>query len=412
MAPNKSTTGLRKNVAQASKGVTPPTQRKMGGSKNQMKPQKNAPLAPFRGVSEVSVAPVNLGNSLRSVKPIVTAKPGSVTVCGRDFVMPIDGIGTGDSGWEFSGGVPLTPAALVASVLRGYFSSYQQYRFNRVVAHYISSSPTSLAGDIMFMYHTNRAGPKVNKSSSNFMSYVLSNPSSLLGPQWSNHSTEIDISGDWTPTDIFDAEDVQHQSDGDLIVYTRNTTNGSSPDSPGYLVLDYECEFRHQMTNPRILTLPTSLMKWFAVGLRTNVISPTARDPLIFTNFSSDKPDQVTTTLPAGDVRGNIYQLVVNADNSFNPNGLNFATAFGTKSDDGGSFAASLGNFPLDISGITLYGVSGPFPTLTLYPNYDAALAGRPIVWLIGAVNVTVGMSFNCSLVGSVGSSFLQSNIG
>lgn len=264
----------------------------------------------------------------------------------------------------------------------------------------------------MFMYHTNRAGPKVNKSSSNFMSYVLSNPSGLLGPQWSNHSTNLDISKEWRSTDIFDAEDVQHQSDGDLIVYTRNTTNGSSPDSPGYLVVDYECQFKHQMTNPRILTLPSSLMKWFSLGLRSGTVTVAARDPIILTQFSNDRPDQLVTTAPPGDVRGNVYQLVLNADSPFNPGGINFATNFGTKSDDGGTNPASLGNFPMDTSGITLYGVSGPLPQMTLYPNYDAALAGRPLVWLVGQVAITIGFSFNASLVGSVGSSFLQANIG
>lgn len=388
------------------KGPTPPTQRL------ELKPLASNTLGPFRGVSEVSSAPVNIGNSLRSVPPIAQVTSTGVKVIGRDFVMPLDGISTAYGNWQFSGGFPITPAALVASVLRGYFSSYQMYRFTRMTAHYISSSPTSLSGDIMFMYHANRGGPKVNKTSTNFMSYVLSNPSGLLGPQWSNHSTALDLSKEWRNTDIFNAEDVQHQSDGDLIVYTRNTTNGSSPDSPGYLVVDYECEFKHQMTNPRILTLPSSLMKWFSLGLRTSTVSPAARDPLIFSIFSFERPDQLVTTAPPGDVRGNVYQLVLNADAFLNPGGVNFATAFGTKSDDGGTNPASLGNFPLDQSGITLYGVSGPLPVMTLYPTYDAALSGRPLVWLVPAVAVTVGMSFNASLVGSVGSSFLQANIG
>jgi len=332
---------------------------------------------------------------------------GVVRVVGRDFVTEVGGIGSGITSWCLNGGFPLSPSALVASALRGYFSSYQQYRFRRAVVHFITSSPTSTSGDVLVLHHDNRGGPKVNHQSANFLSYALSTKAALLGPQWANHSMVVDCSEEWLNTDLLDSEDVQHQADGEILVYGRTTTNGSNPDSPGFLVFDYVCEFRHMMVNPRALSLPTALFRWFQTGLNTGIVSPAQGDRFIFSVFQLSV-SLVTGTSPAGDVPGNVYQMVLDFGNTpNNPSGLNLATVVSFKADDqGGTLTYPLTN------GTTLYVVSFGLASCGVYADYDAALAGRPMVWTAAHVNVQLGFSCTLSLVGSVNPALAQANIG
>jgi len=368
-------------------------------------------LAPFAGVSEVDMAPVAIGNTLRSTQAKTLMKNGVVSVVGRDFVTEIGGIGGGITSWCLNGGFPLSPAALVASALRGYFASYQQYRFRRAVVHFITSSPTYTPGDILVLHHDNRGGPKVNHQSANFLSYALSTKAALLGPQWANHSMVVECASEWLNTDLLNSEDVQHQADGEILVYGRATTNVvsgvSNPDSPGFLVLDYVVDFRHMMVNPRVNSLPTALFRWFQTGVKTGSISPAAGDRVLFTAF-----DQSVTlnagTGPAGDVGGNIYQVVFDFGRTpTNPNGLNLNTIFAIKQDDGGGLQV----FPIT-NGTTLYLVSFGFPTCELYASYDAVFAGRPMVWLAPQTSVIVGFAIAISLVGSNNAALQQANIG
>lgn len=369
---------------------------------------QNTLLSPFGGVSQVQQAPVSIGNSLRSCAPLVMTNNDSTSVTGRDFVMSLQGVSSGMSTWALSGGVPLTPGALVASVLRGYYQSHESYRFRRLQLHYISSSPTSLSGDVLMLYHTNRGGPKVNHNSSNFLSYALSTQNAMLGPQWNNMSVNIECSKDWVSTDIFNSEDVQHQSDGEVLVYTRNTSNGTLPDSPGYLIIDYIVDFKHLMTNPRLLTLPSSLLKWFNIGVAANNITVIAGAPVVFTSFNNSTYTANTSIAPPGDVAGNVYQIVLDTDFAFfNPNGLNRDTMWSTRTDDATARVA----YPF-ATGTTIYAVSGPLPVCTIYPTYDAAMSGRPLVWSVGFSGVSLGLNAVYSCVGSVTPNFLQANIG
>lgn len=381
--------------------------RKAGGQR------VNTSMAPFQGVSTVASAPVTIGNTLRSVLPKVTVANGVVRVTGRDFIMPIVGTGSGVTGWGFVGGMPLTPAALVASAIRGYFQSYQSYRWLRLDAHYISSSPTSLAGDILLMWHANRGGPKVNHNSANFMSYALSTANALLGPQWSNHTVSIMPSQEWRNTDILDAEDLQHQSDGEILVYSRNTVNGTTPDSPGYLILDYIVEFKLMMTNPRVLTLPNNLFKWANVGIRCiaggGSFSPAQGDRVLFTTLSADNYTANNSVL-TGNTVGFIYQMVLDLDVSlYNPNGINLSTCWGVKYDDQGATS----NAPYALTtGTTLYLGYNNSAAFEVYPNYDAALTGRPLVWASAFVNINLGLNVMLSLCGSITPALQQANIG
>ncbi len=365
-------------------------------------------MAPFKGVTEVEVAPVSLGNTVRSMKQSVTQSGDMVRVVGRDYVSAIGGTSTSFSGWTFQSGLGLSPIALNASGLRGFFQTFEMYKWNRVVAHYITSSPTSLAGDILLMYHSNHGGPKVDHSSTNFLSYALSTDSALIGPQWTNHSIEI-IRGphQMLNTDVLNAEDVQHQADGELLVYTKNTTNGSQADSPGYLLIDYDVTFARRMLNPRVQTLPSSLFKWQPFTFHLSPGPVLAGATVSFDMASTGTYNGATTTLPAGVVIGDIFQVVFDTINAAIAR-ITFATGFAITLAPGVTQVYPITN------GCTLYAVcasavgSGSF---ALHANYDAALTGVPMVYSANATPVVATPLVMCC-VGSVTPQYQQASIG
>lgn len=369
-------------------------------------------MAPFRGVSELDSAPVSIGNTIRSVKQIVKPSMDGVTIVGRDYVMAIGGTSTTYNGWCLQGGMGLSPIALNASGLRGFFQTYEKYKWLRCNAHYITSSPTSLAGDILLVYHSNHGGPKVDHSSSNFLSYALSTQSALIGPQWVNHSVSI-IEGkrEWYDTDVLNCEDVEHQADGELLVYTKNTTNGSSPDSPGYLLIDYEISFSRRMLNPRVQTLPSSLFKWYPASFNAN--TGTGQFTVVSGGWTSANTYAGTAGIaPTGVSNGDIFQAVFDTTNVVNPSSMNLASmwCYGlAASGDASTSTYNYNAYPLT-NGCTLYIVASG-SNFNISPSYEAALAGQSMRWNVNTyTQLTMPMIVCC--VGSSSAVYQQANIG
>lgn len=378
------------------------------------KPRLGNGLSPFNGVSQVAAAPVSIGNTLRSVGLNITRTEDGVIAIGRDFVHAVGGSITTFTNWTFQGGMALTPMALNASALRGYFQSHQQYRFRKVCAHFITSSPTSLSGDIMVMYHANHGGPKVDHTSSNFMSYALSTADAVLGPQWTNHSVQITPKGNWLGTDVLNAEDVEHQADGEILIYTKNTTNGSVADSPGYFLIDYEVEFKSLMTNSRISSIPSSVFKWYPTGLFINM-NLTAGDPIRMDVANATTYTATMGLVPPNTSSGTIFQVVLDFQLATYAGitATNLATMFAINQarNAAGTVTGSM-VYPVT-TGTTLYGVYRGTTLFDLYPSYPAVFAGASLVATatLGASNSVGAVAIMCA-VGSINNIFLQANLG
>lgn len=372
-------------------------------------------MGPFAGVSAVSAAPVSIGNTVRSTKLTVQRDTQSVTVQGRDFVQTVGGTAATFNNWTLQAGMPITPLALSTSSLRGFFQSHEQFKLRRILIHYITSSPTSLSGDILIVYHANHGGPKVDHTSNNFLSYALSTESAVLGPQWTNHSVELAVGGEWYNTDVLNAEDVQHQADGEVLVYTKNTTNGVAADSPGYIVIDYDVQFRHMMTNPRLLTIPSSIFKWFPTAAFFNAAAVAAGDPVRFDVNTASDYALAGGKIPPNTPVGTIFQMVLDFQNAvygvFTPASL--ATVFAINQARNAAGAVTGSMVYAVGTGTTLYAVYRGTTLLDLYPSYPAVFAGNTINWTAGG---GAGMFINCAAifaaVGSVNSAYLQANIG
>jgi hypothetical protein len=371
-------------------------------------------MSPFGGVSQVAAAPVSIGNTLRSVGLSITRTDDGVIAVGRDFVQMVGGSIATFTNWTFQGGMALTPMALNASALRGYFQSHQQYRFRNVCAHYITSSPTSLSGDVIVMYHANHGGPKVNHTSNNFMAYALSTADAVLGPQWTNHSVQIKPKGNWLGTDVLNAEDVEHQADGEILIYTKNTTNGVAADSPGYFLIDYEVEFKSLMTNSRISTIPSSVFKWFPTGLFISLVLG-AGDPIRMDVANATTYTATTGIVPPNTASGTIFQIVLDFQLATYAGitAANLSTMFAINQarNAAGTVTGSM-VYPVD-TGTTLYGVYRGTTLFDLYPNYPAVFSGSSLVATnaLGAGNSVGAAAIMCA-VGSINNVFLQANLG
>nr|WRQ65358.1 structural protein [Tolivirales sp.] len=419
MAPSKSMTASRASSKMRSirTAATAAIQKKANPSVVRTLPKRGPSnvIGPFSGVSQVDVAPVNIGNTIRSSRQVVSAANGGITVTGRDFVTTIGGAVSGYLGWTLQGGVGLSPLGLNASGLRGFFQSYQWYRWDRCVAHYITSSPTSTSGDILLMYHANHGGPKADHTSTNFMSYALSTDSALLGPQWTNHSVEI-IQGShqFKLTDVLNTEDVADQTDGELLVYTRASTNAGVADPPGYLLIDYQITFQNRMLNPRIQTLPSGLFKFIPTGLHV-ATSPTQFDVFSADFLLSTKAYNNSPIIPTGASVGDIFQVVLDLQNATFTN-VTAGNAFVINiANTGNAGQGTYIPFPLT-TGMTIYAVIGSTVTngsVAFFPNYSAIFAGNSIRYANTSIpTVVVDCAAVYSCVGSVSTKFSQANIG
>lgn len=373
-------------------------------------------IAPFKGVTTMELAPVSIGNTIRAAKPKTVSVPNGIRVVGRDYVMAIGGQSVGVTGWALVGGFSLSPMALNASALRGFFQSYERFRWNKCNLHFITSSPTSLPGDILMVYHSNHGGPKVDHSSSNFLSYALSTDAAVLGPQWTNHTVPI-IEGirDWLNTDVLNAEDVTHQADGEVLVYAKGTTNGTAADSPGYLLIDYDVTFERRMLNPRVQTLPSSLFKWFNSGFRFSS-SVNQWDTVTFDLGSTNSYTGVAIGPPPGLQVGDIFQIVLDTSLKIE-SGVTFATGMSYVIAYSGNLTTSSfapATYAVT-NGCTLYALCASAAgngSFSVYPSYDAVFAGNSLRW----ANTNASQNLTCPgalcCVGSANPAYLQANIG
>jgi hypothetical protein len=277
-----------------------------------------------------------------------------------------------------------------------------------VNVHYITSSPTSATGDVLVVYHSNHGGPKVDHTSSNFMSYALSTDSALIGPQWTNHSVQIvQGSRDWFDTDVLSAEDVMHQADGEVLLYTRNTTQAGQPDQPGYILIDYDVVFERRMLNPRVQTLPSSLFKWYPTNFTINIGPVLTNQTVGFGMGGINTYTGAAVPLPQGLALGQVFQIVFDTQNAV-VTGVSLSTVFSVQISPGASLPYAI------TTGTTLYAVCGSATgngSFSLHATYDAAMTGISMLFTANSTPI-ISMPLIVSCVGSVTPSFAQANIG
>lgn len=356
--------------------------------KNNNRKQKQSKKRPaqrptFGPVSAINTAPVSVGNSVRGSKPRVTQSVDGARVVGRDFAFALSATGAAVTGWEVIGGMPLTPCAFPSSILRNYCQMFAKFKVNKCLIHYITSSPTSQAGDILFYYERDRAAPFPDYSSSSFLPFVLSDDHTIIGPQWTNHTMVIKPVSDWKSTLYGNQSDINEDAAGSYFLFSK--TNAAN--SPGYLLIDYDISFREMAVNPRAGTLPIARAQSSFICFTEAAVSKTAGDAVNIGTVTSGKTiANVTSAAPTGALPGDIYKAIlqVTASTQVNAAWTNVTTANLFRYNDNTTIAID--------DGYTLYlRISGAGATWDFFASLESAVTNTNSL----EFGVTATISFN-----------------
>jgi hypothetical protein len=373
-----------------------------------MRARQNSSFGP---VSTVNTAPVAIGNSIRGSKARVVNTASGARVVGRDFAFAVASTSASITNWELVGGMPLTPCVLPSSILRNYAQMYANFKVHKMVVHYITSSPTSQAGDIMFYYERDRKSPSPDYSSSSFLPFVLSDPNTIIGPQWTNHSLIVDPVQEWKSTAFGLNADLNEDAPGAVFLYSKtNSTN-----SPGYVLIDYDISFKEMSVNPRAGTLPVSRGQCNVISVgKTATTVVGANTTISILGLQGNGLNGSLTTLPAGTVAGDIFKFVISAAASITNNTWTLFTLQNLLA------SPAQVDVPLTIDdGFTCYLVYSDVvpgtdsPTFSLYPTLESALssAGSGAGAFKYAASVTSGsytLVGTAHLVASLNNTFQQ----
>lgn len=364
------------------------------------KKKKKSKGVKFGAVSSITTAPVAIGNSLRGTAKKITNLKNGVLVKGRDYFSNTLGSGSITT-WCCVAGSPLTPVAFVDSTVSNLARMYQKFRFKYVVVHYITSSPTSSNGDVLIYYNDNREVPFPNQTSSNFLPFMFSDDSVVMGPQWTNHTAIFNVKTDWKYTDYGTHCGMNEFSCGEVFLFSKTSTT----DSPGYLLFDYELEFAEHRVSTRMLTFPITRIQYSNVNLgkaTTSVTSGGAFLPGVVGNNISG----VVSAFPTGFTIGDIYKVIIDLTNSAPGSWVNCSVANLLSEKNGGTTNA----ITLNSDGYVCYAVANTASSLQFYSSMESAYTNGQVLYYGVTATVTYNLQCWISFIGSTEYAFNISN--
>nr|UHS72012.1 MAG: hypothetical protein 3 [Luteoviridae sp.] len=357
---------------------------------------KSSRRASFGAVSRVNTAPVAIGNSIRGSVPKVTQKRSGARIVGRELGLALYNTTASITGWECIGGLPITPCALPSSILRNYCQMYSNFKVNSIAAHYVTSASTTQTGDIMFYYEPHRVNPFPDYTSSSFLPFVLSDPNTVIGPQWTNHTAIINPVRDWKSTTYGNSTDPDEEVAGTLFVFSKT----SAANSPGYVMLDYDLSFKNLATNPRAGTLPVARAQYTPVCFKMNGTS-TSGNSATFDLTTGKTITGSTSTEPSGATSGDVYKVVLQINNAQNAGNAAWSATTTTPTASNMLRWADDTVISLD-DGATFYALKNG-STWRLYSTVDQArLAASPLEYVNTDTSVVFTIPALVSLVCSV----------
>lgn len=341
-----------------------PTQPKVGKSGRNTAGRSKMWVPRFSPVSTITKAPVAIGNTIRGTQTVDRITRNGHMCTGRDFMYTPVAPGA-VANWTMVGGCPLSPTAFADSNLRQYAQIYNKFRFLEFTAHYITSSPTSTNGDIMFYYGKNRESPFLNQTSVNLLPFVMSDPNAVLGPQWQNISATFEVDSEWKSLDYGIDDSPKEYAAGELFLLCKS----SNTESPGYVIFDYVIEFGEKSIQPRLLTLPITREIYSQLGMNTTG-AITINTPYILVQ-SGNNISGTTSVLPPGTTDGDIFKVIIDITNST----LGALSGGVTNSLYGHETAGTVGTITMS-DGFTCYAVFRAGTGFVLYLNAPGAYTG------------------------------------
>jgi len=359
---------------------------------------KSRPQKQFGAVTSIQTAPVAIGNSIKGAQSQVVQSKSGVIVKSRDFMFSAKGSGAVQT-WTMVGGTPITPAVFVDSTLRNYMQMYQKYRWKSLAVHYITSSPTTANGDIMFYHQKNRESVFLNQTSTQLLPFVLNDDDTVIGPQWTNHSVQLHITGKWKSTDYGMTPELEMYADGDVFLLSKTSTI----DSPGYVLFDYEVEFQELQISPRLLSLPLPRAQWHQTNFNVFGTLTTNSTNNFYWNATGNDISGTASTAPPGAANGDIYKVIIDLTNAAAMTNVTATTLFRVPEVNGFNTVSVQ-------DGTTLYAVYNG-ANFIFYPNAVSAftMAG-PLVSGVSNAAVVANLQVWLSLIGTVGNTNFNPN--
>lgn len=354
---------------------------------------------PFGPVTSITTAPVAIGNSIKGSKPSVLMSVDGCRVRGRDFAFTATSTPATVAGWTLVGGMPITPSVLASSSLKSYTQMYSKFKVNALAIHYITSSATSQTGDVLFYVERDRQGPFIDWTNNSFLPYTLSDPNTILGPQWSNHTAIYQPTTGFKTTDYGVNIDLNEDICGQLCLFSKT----SSASSPGYVIIDYDITFKELQVNPRSGVLPISRGQFSPINLSSTAFAVTAGTTVATLNTSSGNAvTGATTVYPSGYASGDIYRIICDVSNSTITNAAwTNVTAANLLRYELGPTTADVGVTVDD--GFTCYGVADG-ASMTLFPTLTNALSGTKAFTFGVTATITFNLNVMISLVAQLNS--------
>lgn len=362
--------------------------------------------APSRAVSQITTAPVSIGNSIRGSRPRIVQSADGARAVGRDFACSLQSTAANVVGWEVIAAVPITPCVLPNSTLRSLCLMYNHFKVNKITVHYITSSPTSQAGDVLFYYERDAHSPFLDYTNNSFLPTVLSDSNTIVGPQWTNHSALLKPAPEWKTTNYGMNTDLNEDKAGTLFFFSK--TNAAN--SPGYLLIDYDITFREMALTPRAGLIP------FTDGLGvftclTSATTATAANGATFAIAGKNVAGATVTTNigiinKPGSIWKTVFQYTSTAlagntawSGSVTPTAANFL-------DDG----ATNEDFIID-DGTTLYAVCLNGTDVLTYPTLANAMTStNRIEWQTSITSCVWNMCVEMHMVGTLNAVNRQSS--
>lgn len=356
--------------------------------------------ASFGAVSRINTAPVAVGNSVRGTKPKITQSANGAHVVGRDFAFSLSSTTASIVDWEVIGGAPITPCAFPSTILRNYCQMFAEFKVNRLIVHYITSSPTSQAGDVLFYYAPQRLEPMMDYTNNSFLPYALSDASTVIGPQWTNHTTSLNVEHSWKSTNYGANPDLNEEAAG--AVYCFSKTNAAN--SPGYVLFDYDITFRTLKLNPRMGVLPVARAQTSMVCLTPLVGALIAANSAVWQigGLGGRNVAGALSTTPSGFLRGDLYKVIFQTTNSVAAGNPAFA---GVPVPTLGNLLSHADDSAITLDdGTTVYILFTSDTSCRMYNTVDAARAvSSPIEWQTGfAIGHVINICASIELVTNV----------
>jgi len=362
------------------------------------------PASGFGAVTTINTAPVSIGNSIRGsdMKTTVTPNGNGVIVRGRDFMFSPIGSGSITT-WTLVGGTPLAPACFVDSSLRQFMQMYTWFKVRKAAAHYITSSPTSANGDVMFYYNKDPGSVFLNQTGSNLLQFVLSDPNTVIGPQWNNKTAFLNVSSNWCSTDYGNSPELAKFSAGELFLLSKTSTT----DSPGYVIWDYEIEFKERSIIPRLLTLPVGRAQWKQLNVGLVAVAVTTATTLKGTPVGNNLSG-TTSTFPTGVAEGDVYKVILDLTNSTSASWTSGTPANPVLANEPNAQTTNTATLQ---DGSTFYAVVAN-GTMYFYPTSDAAFVGATSASMYFGASSTITFNYQIwvCLIGTVSGSSINPN--